>query len=579
MAIAKAPGIEVIEGEKGARVIEGIFPSIAAVVGITEKGKIGEPILVTSYPDFVNKFGTKVGYSYTPFSVQHFFDNGGTMLYVVRTCHYSEGTPTAVSSDVTVPDSGSVPDDCLAVEAHSEGTWGDLITFSIEYSNKLSTKLAEDASNGDDYIIVEDINGAQVGRAIKIGDGGTEEYGKIKSIDETNRKIYLETPLSGDYNAEDPVVSLDFNITVYYKGVQVEPTWEYLSMESDCAGYVENVLNDDNSGSKYVRVTEISSASDYPTKLPAVGQYALSGGDNGLTGMTQEDFYDLEEEEGGIYALKKVVEPLTLFVPDIHLFANPERAHKAIEQWAEQDGRVAFIYSPPYGYNQQNAREYKRTTAMMTSKYSAGYYPWQKFYDTVRECESYIPPEGMVVGTMVRMDRQKGINRAPAGTSAQLVDSLGPERELSKQDLEYLSADLNCIIKKPGYGILVWGCRTSTNGSQSRYINNRRYLNYLKVTLQQGMQYIVFNPANKTETYIQGSLTLESFLRAEWREGRLVGNTAQDAFYVNWTGSVNPKELTDRGIMTFEIGVSLEVPGEFVRFIVYPGTGGAVEEI
>lgn len=87
-----APGVYVEEVDTGAKPIEGVSTSTSGMVGVTERGPVGVPTFVTSYPDFVRKFGgnldRKLLYTgstwYLPHAVEGFFTNGGKRLYVVR---------------------------------------------------------------------------------------------------------------------------------------------------------------------------------------------------------------------------------------------------------------------------------------------------------------------------------------------------------------------------------------------------------------------------------------------------------------------------------------------------------------
>ena len=82
-----APGV-FIEEVPGAKPIEGVGTATGAFVGIAEKGPIGQAQLVTNWTQFVETFGSYVPYGYLAYAVNHFFTEGGTRCFVVRTCHY-----------------------------------------------------------------------------------------------------------------------------------------------------------------------------------------------------------------------------------------------------------------------------------------------------------------------------------------------------------------------------------------------------------------------------------------------------------------------------------------------------------
>src|SRR5215831_15947314 len=85
-----APDVYVEEIDTGSKPIEGVSTSTAGMVGVTERGPVDVPILVTSYADYTRWFGERLNkgdfgeHCYLPHAVEGFFTNGGKRLYVVR---------------------------------------------------------------------------------------------------------------------------------------------------------------------------------------------------------------------------------------------------------------------------------------------------------------------------------------------------------------------------------------------------------------------------------------------------------------------------------------------------------------
>jgi uncharacterized protein len=52
-----APGVYVEEIDTGSKPIEGVSTSTAGIVGVTERGPVGVPMLTTSYGEFERIFG------------------------------------------------------------------------------------------------------------------------------------------------------------------------------------------------------------------------------------------------------------------------------------------------------------------------------------------------------------------------------------------------------------------------------------------------------------------------------------------------------------------------------------------
>lgn len=84
-----SPGVYTEEIEIGARPIEGVSTNIAGMVGLTQKGPLNKPTLVTSFSEFQRLFGgyldkTYGDYRYLPHALEGFFQNGGQRVYVNR---------------------------------------------------------------------------------------------------------------------------------------------------------------------------------------------------------------------------------------------------------------------------------------------------------------------------------------------------------------------------------------------------------------------------------------------------------------------------------------------------------------
>src|SRR5262245_12586782 len=85
-----APDVYVEEIDTGSKPIEGVSTSTAGAVGVTERGPVGVPILVTSFGEYRRWFGDPLSedlygdHRFLPHAVEGFFTNGGKRLYVTR---------------------------------------------------------------------------------------------------------------------------------------------------------------------------------------------------------------------------------------------------------------------------------------------------------------------------------------------------------------------------------------------------------------------------------------------------------------------------------------------------------------
>src|SRR5687768_3615471 len=90
------PGAYAEEKSSGVKPFEGACTSTAAFIGITAKGIPNKATFITSWSDFVRKFGYLIPHSYLPYAVQQFFSNGGKRCYIVRVLSDAAARPATV---------------------------------------------------------------------------------------------------------------------------------------------------------------------------------------------------------------------------------------------------------------------------------------------------------------------------------------------------------------------------------------------------------------------------------------------------------------------------------------------------
>jgi phage tail sheath protein FI len=78
------PGVYVEEVDRGTKPIEGVGTAVAAFLGIAEKGPAGKATMVANWTQFVQIFGGFIPGAYLAHAVYGYFNNGGTLAYVVR---------------------------------------------------------------------------------------------------------------------------------------------------------------------------------------------------------------------------------------------------------------------------------------------------------------------------------------------------------------------------------------------------------------------------------------------------------------------------------------------------------------
>lgn len=207
------------------------------------------------------------------------------------------------------------------------------------------------------------------------------------------------------------------------------------------------------------------------------------------------------------------------------------------------------------------------------SGYAALYYPWIQVLDPATNQNKYVPPSGHIAGVYARVDAQRGVHKAPANEV--VLGAIGLETALTRAKQDGLNPQgVNCIRNLNG-NITVWGARTwggDANG-EFKYINIRRLFNYLRESIDEGTQWVVFEP-NSPELWARVNRSVTAFLTMVWRSGALFGATPQEAFFVQCDEETNPPEVRDAGQLIVKIGVAVVKPAEFVIFELSQWSGG-----
>jgi phage tail sheath protein FI len=203
------------------------------------------------------------------------------------------------------------------------------------------------------------------------------------------------------------------------------------------------------------------------------------------------------------------------------------------------------------------------------SEYAAIYWPWLNVDGT-----TVVPPCGHIAGIFARVDGERGVHKAPANEAIRGVLSTSAATSQSIQD-GLNPAGINVIRTFRQTGIRVWGARTvggDANG-EMKYVSTRRFLNFLRESIDEGTQFVVFEP-NNPSLWPRIRRSVSDFLLGQWRAGALFGATPQQAFFVRCDEETNPPDVREAGQVVTEIGVAITKPAEFVIFRIQQTTGG-----
>jgi phage tail sheath protein FI len=180
-----------------------------------------------------------------------------------------------------------------------------------------------------------------------------------------------------------------------------------------------------------------------------------------------------------------------------------------------------------------------------------------------------LPPSAAMAGIYARVDRERGVWKAPANVGVMSV--IGPSTQISHEQQESLNVDptsgksINAIRSFAGRGTLVWGARTlAGNDNEWRYVSVRRLFITVEESARKASAFAVFEP-NDATTWLKVKGMLESYLYGLWEQGALQGAKPELAYYVNvgLGKTMSPQDVLE-GRMIVEIGIAAVRPAEFI---------------
>lgn len=174
-----APGVYVEEVDTGSKPIEGVSTSTAGMVGVTERGPVNVPTLVTSMGEYRRIFGERLNPNqyfnpgppadrsmhFLPHAIEGFFTNGGKRVFVTRVLDVGSAQPAArtlVAPDTDAP---------------------------------LASVLASDAVTNATSITVIDDPGFTTGNTVQIDDGVAAEFRSVSATESATTLLSLSLPL------------------------------------------------------------------------------------------------------------------------------------------------------------------------------------------------------------------------------------------------------------------------------------------------------------------------------------------------------------------------------------------------
>ena len=187
----------------------------------------------------------------------------------------------------------------------------------------------------------------------------------------------------------------------------------------------------------------------------------------------------------------------------------------------------------------------------------------------IKDYLNLLPPSAAMAGIYTMVDHSRGVWKAPANVSVSRADK--PSRNITDNEQADLNMPMNgkainALRAFPGEGIKVWGARTLDGNSQDwRYINVRRTMSFLEISVKNAARAFVFEP-NNANTWINMKCMIENFLRSVWKRGGLAGSTPEEAYEVHvGLGDTMTADDILEGILRVRVLVAVSRPAEFIE--------------
>lgn len=612
MATYLHPGVYIEEIPSGAKPIEGVSTSVAALIGYAVQGPIGEPVLTHSWDEYKAEFGEiQSETDHLGLAAFYFFLNGGRDAYIGRLA--KDAKAAALPATALVGRGAAAAANVLAISARNSGAVGNGLTvkavsgdgyrFDVTVNKdgdmvERFTGLTMDDSDASYALAVINSGSKHISAALPAGldafykkatsvsgdlsavswAGVVEGMPLTLAIDNLGAKtITLGAPEGGAYDGlkvaaeiQKKVLALGPNyvgFTCGYGANKLTLTSGRKSASSSVTvrpGALAGVLK---LGKAPVGLEKHGTEDVVPTSMAAF--QALIGGDDGVKP-------GLDEYAAFFAKLKKVRDVNIVLLPGQYLpksgAGNP--IVSAAEAHCESMGSRMLLVDPPPACELEQGAAVSALNGP-TSTYATLYYPWIKvanpFYN--RDSNAAAPttltvaPSSFAAGIWARTDGTRGVWKAPAGVEASVRGVAGLEYLVEDGDQDQLNPEgVNCLRKMPGYGYVVWGARTLSTRSNPewRYVPVRRTALYIESSISNGIQWAVFEP-NDHRLWSSLRANIGAFMDGMFRAGAFQGQKASDAYFVRCgLGDTMTQDDIDRGQVIAIVAFAPLKPAEFV---------------
>jgi phage tail sheath protein FI len=528
----------------------------AAIIGPTVKGKVNIPTLVTSYSEYLAKFGSTFTsgsdqYSFlTSISAFNYFQNGGTSLLVTKV---ASGSFTPATSSI-IESSGSA--NAFILETLGEGE----IMNSTSTEGPNGVLPSGSADNLRWEIVNPNISSGVFSVIIRRGN----DTNKNKSILETFANVSLD-PKSPNYVARiigdqtqtlvgagtaDPYLQTTGNYPNASRFVRVKSvnlkTPDYLDSNGIAKSQFTSSIPLAQSGTfGDAEGNILTGTGNYYNNINNTSTQGLVGGNytDAINLLANKDDYryNIITTPGLIYQNGDHATPLNSLISNI------------------ENRGDAIIIMDLVNYN-STVVSTTTTAASLDSSYVASYWPWVQITDPDSGQLVWVPASAMIPGVYANNDRTSEAWFAPAGINrGGLGNVRQAERKLTQANRDTLyTGKVNPIATFPGRGVVVFGQKTlQTQASALDRVNVRRLLIELKSFISQISDNLVFEQ-NTSATRNQFLSQVNPYLESvQQRQGLFTFKVVMD-------DTNNTADVIDRNQLVGAIYIQPTKTAEFI---------------
>ena len=599
-----SPGVYVEEVSFRSKSLEGVPTSTTGMAGLTRYGPVwyrlgpssNEPRLLTSFTEFERVYGGLEAthpdgderINYLAHAARAFFMNGGQRLYVSRV--FVQNTP--------LTDYDGCARRAVTLAGGGTATWrarwpGDAGEVHVRAEVLRSKNLAFDSGGG-----VVQVKRARAGAVVEIiPAAGPIPVGNapanlaqlaVVQVDAAGVQTFIRNAAAVVPAATDIIQLLELRVTVSVDAERTDVHNE-LGLHPAQKRYIGKILQrddpEDEDAVVWLDWDPEPPADPEPLFLPARLLAALQanasprldGGDDG-TMATDSDFAgrDADPDDAsmpatGLTALGDIDDIAIVALPDSGDMVDVDTSFATASALVAHAERLRYRIAVVDAPRQSSMNEIRDFRGRFDSKYAAMYHPWIEILDPTERASQgapqrrlLLPPSGFVTGIYARSDIERGVHKAPANEVVRGLTRF--ELNINKGRNDVLNPEgVNCLRFFEGRGNRVWGARTMSSDPEWKYVNVRRLFIYLEHTLDIGTQWAVFEPNNE-RLWANVRRMVEDFLLVLWRDGALLGEKPEQAYFVRCDRSTMTQNDLDNGRMICLVGVAPVKPAEFVIF-------------